>query len=387
MKRSTLVTLALCASFGAHALDDFEFSTEEAFADFDIAPAASDSFDSAIYTLGYRFAGTNLPSNEFSTLANQAYLAFEQARAVGDNGYFTINGEASLAFGDSRQDNTLFSANTQLSELHYEHSLGIVKTRIGLQNIAWGEVSGTPVLDIASPNNAANYSTNLAASRVSQWMLSANSYFTEQFELQGFINLKPEYNALPGDPFAQAEKITEQEFGVRATYRLVGADISLYVGKFFPNQPSMAIVNGQPAMLSPEAQWLAGSSASMALGSVLLAADSTSTFVEGTNSQNDVAISVEYATSFIGSITAATHLTMQDKVDHALQSSVRWSKSFVNETFTLSSALTASDTELQTAFAGVQHKWQDSANWQLGVGGNFADEVQPFGFLVFEQQF
>lgn len=398
--KQLLLPIAIALSLPAIAMDEFEFSADDAFADFDVTPADTGSFDAAIYRVGYRIAITQaseqskqlMPysvSGDLQTLANEAFLAFEQSRQVGEGGYFTLNGEAKLALMDAREagDERLFSPQVSLSALHYEHSSGLFKTRLGLQSIAWGEVAGMPALDIASPANSANYSTNLAASRVSQWMIATTAYFTPSFEAQGFVNLQPAYTAVPGNLFANAAQITDQELGLRLTMRLPGSDVSVYGGRFYANEPQTILVPMVgPIMSAPEAQVLIGASANIALASWLLASDVSFIQAESQEDKLRLAVSAEYGNQLIGSLTAQAYSQVSDNTP-VLLSSVRWSKSFINETVSISGGLSAQDTELESLFAGIQHKWRDGASWQLGSGANLSADTQWFGFAVLEQEF
>lgn len=398
--KQLLLPIAIAISLPATAMDEFEFSADDAFADFDVTPADTGSFDAAIYRLGYRVAMTQaseqskqlLPhsvSGDLQTLANETFLSFEQSRQVGEGGYFTLNGEARLSLRDAREagDERLFSPQVSLSALHYEHSSGLFKTRLGLQSIAWGEVAGTPALDIASPANSANYSTNLAASRVSQWMIATTAYFTPSLEAQGFVNLQPAYTALPGNLFAPAEQITDEELGLRFTMRLPGSDVSVYGGRFFANEPQTKhLPTIGPVMSAPEAEMLIGASANIALASWLLASDFSFIQAENQEDRLRLAVSAEYGNQLLGSLTAQAYSQISDTTPK-VQSSVRWNKSFVNETLSISGVASAQDNELETLFAGVQHKWRDGANWQLGSGANLSNDPQWFGFAVVEQEF
>lgn len=196
-------------------------------------------------------------------------------------------------------------ATVGLNRIELQNSAGNVSWKIGKYRIGWGEIEGSPVLDVV--NAGLSLATIGAASSElpGQWFVSGE-LFAGDNTFSAFVGLAPEVRHL--EPAAPAGR--EFEFGVSANLPTPNGQISLYGARLLPQT---GVVELASTTSSAAPYTLLGISGYRVLNAVLLEFDlalksgleraSATTLVP--QQRIDAAIGIEYAASDTAQITAS----------------------------------------------------------------------------------
>ncbi|MFV2001488.1 MAG: hypothetical protein ACC619_00735 [Paracoccaceae bacterium] len=196
-------------------------------------------------------------------------------------------------------------ATLTLDRLELQNSAGNVSWKIGKYRIGWGEIEGSPTLDVV--NGGLSLATVGAASSElpGQWFVSGE-LFAGDNTFSAFVGLAPEVQHL--EPAAPAGR--EFEFGVSANLPTPNGQISLYGARLLPQTGVVELVS----MTSSAAPYtLLGISGYRAMNAVLLEFDlalksgleraSATALVP--QQRIDAAVGIEFAASDTAQITAS----------------------------------------------------------------------------------
>ena len=190
-----------------------------------------------------------------------------------------------------------------LTRIHLQNSAGDFSWKLGKYRIGWGEIEGTPVLDIL--NSALSFGSGLGGDELPGQWFAGLDYFPNSMTISSFVGVAPEVaHSTPTD------SSTDVEIGIKAEIPTVSGSVSFYAAQLIP-QSGVVDINADTSHAEPYI--LTGISANHSIGSVLLEIDVAGKFglqrstdlALSEHSRIDAAIGLEYAASNTMQITAA----------------------------------------------------------------------------------
>jgi hypothetical protein len=194
--------------------------------------------------------------------------------------------------------------SASLDRIKLQNSSGQLSWAVGKFPIGWGEIEGTPVLDILNAGLSLDTIGTDTDDLPGQWVATLE-YFGDPFTLSAFAGLDPEVSY----GVASSAPSDEMEIGVRAMIPVEQGQVAAYVGRLVP-QSAVIASDGSDSIAS--AFTLVGLSAHRVFGPVLVEADIAAKFgldrATATgfakDDRLDAAIGLEYALSNTTQITA-----------------------------------------------------------------------------------
>ncbi len=157
----------------------------------------------------------------------------------------------------------VFSA--ALDQLILQNSAGDISWQVGKFPIGWGEIEGTPVLDVLNAGLDLSTLGTATEDLPGQWF-AATDYFGDGVTLSGFVGLVPQVS----HSLTPATNGASTEFGFRASLPIAQGQVSAYAARLLPQS---GVVNMTGTASSAEPFTLVGVSAHKALDAVLLEFD------------------------------------------------------------------------------------------------------------------
>jgi len=200
-----------------------------------------------------------------SSTSTRANLVLSDSYDLGGIGFLEWEGSIQVDDPTGAADVTL-----SLDRAKLQNSTGQLSWAIGKFPIGWGEIEGTPVLDILNAGLSLSSIGTDTEDLPGQWFATAD-YFGDPVTVSAFAGLDPEVSY--GVP--SASPASEMEFGVKAALPIVQGQIAAYGARLLP-QSAVIASDGSTSIASPFT--LVGLSAHKVFGPVLVEADMAAKF-------------------------------------------------------------------------------------------------------------
>lgn len=186
--------------------------------------------------------------------------AVKESFDLGDVGFLEVAASVSVTDPAGAAD-----WDFNLDQVKLQNSSGQLSWAVGKFPIGWGEIEGTPVLDVLNSGLSLATLGTATEDLPGQWVATAD-YFGQGYTVSGFAGLDPVVSYPVPDPTPS----DAMEFGARLSVPIEQGQVSGYAARLLPQAAVMAF-DGSAS--SAEPYTLIGASAHKAVGSVLLEAD------------------------------------------------------------------------------------------------------------------
>lgn len=283
------------AEIDPESVDDVALESADLVVDLD--PVAGQSSGLPDIKLNLSYAKSDGPGG--STNSTKASIILSDSHDLGSLGF--LEWEASVDVDDPTGG---ADVSAELDRVKLQNSSGQLSWAVGKFPIGWGEIEGTPVLDILNAGLSLDTIGSETDDLPGQWVATLD-YFGDPFTVSAFVGLDPEVSY--GVP--SSSPANQMEFGLKASMPVSQGQIAAYAGRLLP-QSAVIASDASDAIASPFT--LVGLSAHKVFGPVLVEADLAAKFgldrATATgfakDDRLDGAIGLEYAISNTTQITA-----------------------------------------------------------------------------------
>ena len=306
MKR--IVVLAALGAFPATAQElefDLGFDDEILIDETVDEPAADLTFDEPAAG-GLDLSATN--SVSYATLGSDSVFHWDMrldassASQLGDIGY--LEWALRLNLPDAQDG---LSPAFDIRRLSLQNSVDNLSWKLGKFRLGWGEIEGTPVLDVLNPALSLDEVGVNEDELPGQWMGQAD-YFAGNTTLTGFVIADPQISHVSSTTVQGGDL----EMGLQAQFPFEGGKFQLYAAQLLPQAGVLDLGTDES---SAQPYTLVGASVNKAIGPALLEFDIAGKFglersdLAGLSSHDrlDVGVGIEYAVGNSTQITAAVY--------------------------------------------------------------------------------